>query len=170
LPFQLSASESLPADPTAVHAVAAVQETPLRALALLLGFGVVCIDQPVPFQRSANVVLEGVFALIAPTAVQALGDEHDTAENSALWASWGFGGLRSDQVVPFQVSTSSSCCTRLSIGPVTQNAPTAVQLVGDVHDTPSSSLAIDLAGTGTGTILQLLPSHDSARAPPLGLS
>src|ERR1700730_2292988 len=61
LPFQRSASvtrvpEPLPESPTAVQAVAAVHDTPIRKLPVApVGLGVGWIAQLLPFQRSASV-------------------------------------------------------------------------------------------------------------------
>src|SRR5215831_11654307 len=48
-------------------------------------------------------------------------------------------------------------------------SPTAMQLPGLVHETPSSSSLND-PGLGDGTRLQLEPFHDSARVNPLSPS
>jgi hypothetical protein len=66
LPFQRSANVSVPAlsenDPTAVQALAAVQDTEDRSLLVAPdGLGVGWMDQVVPFRRSANVTTVGLF-------------------------------------------------------------------------------------------------------------
>jgi hypothetical protein len=74
LPSQRSANvgdENAP-DPTAVHAVLEVHDTPFSWLPSKLGLGVLWIVQLVPFQTSANALPEN------PTASQAVADVHDT--------------------------------------------------------------------------------------------
>jgi hypothetical protein len=80
LPFQRSASGSRepPAVncPTAVHALADVQDTPASALAVPpAGSWVRCTDHFLPFQCSASVPSRPL-----PTAVHARADVHDTAD------------------------------------------------------------------------------------------
>jgi hypothetical protein len=60
------------------------------------------IDQVVPFQASARVPSELVTEL--PTAVQAVGEMHDTPERELDVAPVGLGVDWIDQVVPFQAS------------------------------------------------------------------
>jgi hypothetical protein len=56
LPSQRSASGAPLLDPTAVHAVAEVHDTPKRLLVVApLGLGVGCIVQALPSHRSARV-------------------------------------------------------------------------------------------------------------------
>jgi hypothetical protein len=115
-----------------------------------LGFGVDCIDQPVPFQAAANAP-----ARPWPTAVQAVADEHDTP------SSWpapvlGFGVVWIDQVVPFQRSANVPWPP-----PGSEWSPTAVQAVADVHDTPLSWLADAVAGLALGWRSQAAPFHRS---------
>jgi hypothetical protein len=80
----------VPVYPTAVHAVVDVHDTPLSLLTgaprrVVVGLGVVWIDQPTPFHRSANVMPgEALAALLSswnPTAVQAVADTHDPPTN-----------------------------------------------------------------------------------------
>jgi hypothetical protein len=76
LPFQASANVRvvlalLRYSPTAVHAVADVQDTPSREPS---GFAKVSMAHVVPFQASAN----GPSPL--PTAVHAVAEVHDTAD------------------------------------------------------------------------------------------
>jgi hypothetical protein len=106
-----------------VQAVLDVHDTPeSQSPDAPVGSGGVCIDQVVPFQRSADSPPPD------PTAVQAVLDVHDTAEREP--APVGVAWI--DQVVPFQLSASAALATELE--------PTAVHAVLDVHDTPESAL------------------------------
>jgi hypothetical protein len=81
LPFQRSANGTtvLLEDPTAVQAVAALHETPLRTMYVApAGLGVGWICQAVPFQRSASDTMV-LPLLYTPTAVQAVAELHETA-------------------------------------------------------------------------------------------
>jgi hypothetical protein len=87
LPFPRSARVScapslLVYDPTAVHAVADVHDTPFSWLAAPpSGLGVPWIDQPAPFQRSAKVTAAPVLSEYDPTAVHIVAAVHDTPFN-----------------------------------------------------------------------------------------
>ena len=74
-------------DPTAVQTASEVHDTPLRtAIVGLAGFGVYCRDQVVPFQRSANVTIGPAVPMdvwVDPTAVQFVGEVHDTPTRMA---------------------------------------------------------------------------------------
>jgi hypothetical protein len=101
--------------------------------------------------RSASVA--NVVAL-DPTAVQALVETQDTLESAAA-ALVGLGVVSILQVKPFQ--TSASVVTN----PPAFAKPTAVHIVGDVHDTLCK---IFRPGFGVGTIVHACPSHCSVRA------
>jgi hypothetical protein len=75
VPFHRSASVPALDPPTAVQAADDVQATPDRNAPAGLGAG--WIYQLLPFHRSARV-LRGVPCGVAPTAVHADGDVHDT--------------------------------------------------------------------------------------------
>jgi hypothetical protein len=93
--------------PLASQAFAVVQET-LRSSENVddAGLGVVSIDQVVPFQRSAKVVVVEPLR-DQPTAVQAEVEVQETPEKPAVDAPWGFGAVTVDQVEPFQRSAKS---------------------------------------------------------------
>ena len=61
------------------------------------------------------------------------------------------------QLLPFQRSTS------VFVLLVPLDRPTAVHALGEVHETPASSLPLALAG-GMGWILHCVPSHAAASA------
>lgn len=96
--------------PTAMHAVALVQETPLR-VPLGRGFGVASTFQLPPVQDSAR---EGVPVAESrsPTAWQALVETQDTAEKSPF----GLSFETNVQWSPFQYSaTVSSAAVRIEL-------------------------------------------------------
>jgi hypothetical protein len=154
VPFQPSTTVPTP---TAVQAVADVHDTPLRPLSgTPLEFGVDWIDQAVPFHRSAKVCAFLNEIRLEPTAVQAVGDVHDTALNLTGFPV-GLGVVSTDQLVPFQPSAKVTV-------PVVEIKlePTAVQAVADVHETPLSVLDSALVGLGVVSIDQLAPFQRSA--------
>ncbi len=122
--------------PTAMQDLGEEQETASSWLLVApTRLGVGWIDQLVPFQRSANVSSRPVRLVKNPTAVQDLGDAHETPRKLLLVAPAGFGVDGIDQLVPFE------CSTNVSSRPVRLvKNPTAVQDLGDAHDTPSSAL------------------------------
>jgi hypothetical protein len=83
-------------------------------------------------------------------------DVHDTAVSRAVTALAGVGALWTDQVAPFQTSTSGD------IWFAPPEDPTAVHAVADEHDTPWSA-AVDPGGTGMAWIDQSLPFQTSVR-------
>jgi hypothetical protein len=99
---------------------------------------------------------------VFPTAVQADAEVHDTAPRKypALCEP---GDDRRAQVFPFHCSATvpSELLPVLS-----KTAPTAVQAVAEVHDTPVKKLIGAPAGVGTRWMLQLVPSHLSAMTCP----
>src|SRR6516165_1412021 len=93
--------------PTAVQAVAEVQETPDRTLLSLVPASALgTTDQVLPFQDSTRVPLGAVTRRCEPTAVQAVTEIQDTLARSALCSFGGFGAT--DQVLPFQISVIGS--------------------------------------------------------------
>jgi hypothetical protein len=98
VPFQISASGGLPVPvnvwPTATQNVAEVQETPTRVLeGTPGGLGVCWTDHLVPFHTSARVTCAPARSRRAPTAMQKLGEVHDTAvrrlsRTSGLGVGW----------------------------------------------------------------------------------
>ena len=150
VPFQCSASVPwrpplLKEYPVAVHALAEVHDTPLRALALApAGLGVAWMDQAVPFQCSASVPWRPRPLKEFPVAVHAAAEVHETALKMLPEAPAGCGVAWMDQFVPFQRSASSAASPALLA-----SYPTAVQAVAAEHDT-ASSCPLGTAGAGTG--------------------
>jgi hypothetical protein len=132
VPSQRSARVLPSASPTAVHAVVEVHDTPFsRLLVAPVGLGTVWIDQVVPFQRSAKGTMLPALPRADPTAMQAVAEVHDTPLRSALSVTpMGLGVAWTDQVVPSQRSAMVP-----SPPEPTLTGPTAVQAVGEVHDT-----------------------------------
>ena len=126
--------------PTAMHAVAAVQETPSRRLTSPAALGVVWMAQLVPFQASASVTLV-VPVNEEPTASHAVAEMHETPRSplevwlAALEVAWMV------QVLPFQTSASV-----LAVPPL-ENCPTASHAVADVQETALSWLLVVPAGS-----------------------
>lgn len=78
--------------PTAVQLVAVVHETAESALVVApAGFGVVWIDQAVPFHASARVTSTPEPLTYSPTAMQAVAAVHETPESALLVAPEGAG-------------------------------------------------------------------------------
>src|SRR5215472_1524151 len=94
---ELSVSE-----PTAMHALLDAQDTLISVLLTpLAGFGVDCVVQVVPFQRSARVRKSPPLAK-SPTAVQSFTALQDTPLRLLMP---GLGTVSSVQKLPFQPST-----------------------------------------------------------------
>jgi hypothetical protein len=92
-----------------VHAEPEGHETPLNQLeAPAVGFGVAWMDQPVPFQLSARVTTFSWLFVYCPTAVQSVADRHETPASELELAPLGRGVAWTDQLVPFQLSASTS--------------------------------------------------------------
>ena len=150
VPFQCSArvpwTSPLPdAYPVAVHALAEVHDTPLRALTEApAGLGVAWMDQAVPFQCSASVPWRPPLPEEYPVAVHALAEVHETALKMLPEAPAGCGVAWIDQLVPSQRSASSAALPALLA-----SYPTAVQAVAEEHDT-ADSCPLGTAGAGTG--------------------
>jgi hypothetical protein len=120
-------------------------------------FGLVTIDQVVPFHRSTNVVVD--WYAFEPTAKQLVALVHDTPRSVGSPCS-GFGLPTIDQVVPFHRSINVRGWP-LSL----RKPPTAKQLVALVQDTPDSKLYIAFAGFGLATTDQLVPFHRTMSVP-----
>ena len=87
--------------PTATQRVAPGHEMLVRLAPLAFrGFGLVIIDQLVPFQRSTNVPWPD------PTAKQLVAPRQVTPVSSVCSTPAGFGLATIDHFVPFQRSTS----------------------------------------------------------------
>jgi hypothetical protein len=139
--------------PTAVHADADVQDTPLRKPAPRFGLGVPWMLHLVPFQLSARVP-----ALDPPTAVHADAEVQDTAFR-LLRGREGVAWML--HLVPFHRSARV-----LALAPKGLATPTAVHAAGDVQDTPNRLLTAAPGGLGIGRTRQEWPFHCSARLTP----
>ena len=161
VPFQRSASvNGLPIiavgleakDPTAVHSLGAVQDTPLKPLccwsATLRETWMVHV---VPFQPSARVAVE-----VAPTASHTVAAVQDTLFNLLEVAPVGSTVVWIVQEVPFHRSAS----VRVVL-PSDQD-PTAVHARLEVQDTPSNLDSTVPIGRAVCTF-QLVPFQRSAR-------
>ena len=139
--------------PTATQTEAPGQATPVSPLPPG-AFWVVCRLHLWPSQRSATV--DAVFELskLAPSAVQADDDEHETLFKNADCEPVGFGVDCTVHFVPFHCSASTRP------GP----EPTAMHAEGDVHETENSP-ALGPGLVGVDRMLQVVPSQRSASAP-----
>jgi hypothetical protein len=127
--------------PTAVHADADAQDTPLRKPPPCGGLGVDWTVHRVPSHRSASVP-----ALDLPTAVHADADVHDTAFRPL----WPRVGVRCRvHRVPFHRSATAS-----EAPVVVMLDPTAMQADGAVHATPSRVLTAVPGGLGVRRMRQ----------------
>jgi hypothetical protein len=156
-----------------VHAVAETQDTPLRAPSPPVGLGDCRIAQRLPFQCSANALPEAFppapVSTASPTAMQLPGDAHDTAHR---WlpgeiCRLGVGVASIVHVLPFQRSANVAFLSAKFpgvLGLALSRAPTAVQAVGEAHDTPASSTSgnAPAGGVGVGWIVQTVPFQRSA--------
>src|ERR1700676_2477337 len=115
VPFHLSANPifGFPWTPTAMQALAAVHDTPVRnASPPPLGVGDGSIAQPLPFQLSARVAYVPVLLCCIPTAMHCVAEMHETLASRLRCAPDGLGMDRIDHFVPFQ------CPARVSVPPV----------------------------------------------------
>src|SRR5215469_10572352 len=149
VPFQCSAR----AEPTAVHAFAAVQETLVSWANVPVGLGVAWIDQLLPFHTSARVAKLGL-VVEPPTASHALADVQETPLSPLLFAPLGFWVGWMDQLLPFHTS-ASVCVVELGVA-----WPTASHELADVHEMLLSSPP---PGSGMVTTVQVLPLRTSDR-------
>ncbi len=123
----------------------------------LRGWGLGATCQRLPFQRA----ISGYCALLfsgahQPAAVQSNGVRHETLVSS-VEALVGAAAGTTVHRVPFQSSAMSD------VTPVRLKflSPTAIQNRGVGHDTPFSSLSIDLEGAGDGNLDHLEPFQRS---------
>src|SRR6185437_12407800 len=164
LPFHCSASRRilLPVTekPTAVHALAAGQETPSRKLLdAPAGFGVFFMTQLVPFQRAAKVTRCPLVDR-SPTAMQKELVLHDTLSRLVRNC---LGVICDVQVLPSQVSENDP------FDVVVENEPTARQEFGDVQDTEFRLVAVTPKnGCGDAFCQRSEKSSASARLPSTG--
>ena len=138
--------------PTAMHADADVQDTPLNKPWPCGGLGVAWMRHLAPFHRSAKVP-----ALEAPTAVQARAEVQDTPFSEpppcgGLAVAW------IAHLVPFHRS-ARACEAPAAVTLI----PTAVQADGVVHATPNRLLIAAPGGLGVCRMRHEVPSHRSAR-------
>ena len=143
-------------EPTAVQAVAEVQETLPRPLVAGPGLGLGTMVQVVPFQDSMSVLGWPVLVMYDPTAVQLLAETQETPLRSFVSWRWdaALGLGTTVQVVPFQDSTRV-----FDAIPAPVSLPTAVQSLADTQET-SLRLLMDL-GLRLGTMDQVVPFQDS---------
>src|SRR5215470_14068002 len=148
--------------PTAVHAEAAVQATPLRPALGPCGAGlkVGTIRHLRPSHRSASVPSDWPVAGLnsLPTAMQDDRDVHATPFRSLTPRPGGLAVGWMLQVWPFHRSARVA-----SPGPVVsaRRPPTAVHADGEVHDTESRNHPPP-GGSGVGRMRQVWPFHCSA--------
>ena len=120
--------------PTAVQLVGEGQETPCkRLLAAAAGLGVACTDHLLlPSQCSASITAAaGAPVSYHPTAVQLLARAHEIPTRVLKFvAPGGLGVACTHHLLPFQCSASVNPASLLS-----RYCPTAVQLVGEAHET-----------------------------------
>jgi hypothetical protein len=162
LPFQTSANGTKPVPPfelpTASQAVEDVHDTPFRKLlAAPLGFGVVSSVHALPFQPSAIVVVPPASESY-PTAVQTVGDGHDTELSELLVLPAGFGLDCTAHAAPFHISTNVNVVVPVE----SKYDPTAVQADDDVHETPLRPAPLAPPGNGTVWRLHVVPFQASA--------
>lgn len=122
VPFQRSASATMVPSvnavgwylPTAMQLVSVEHDTPSKTGSReLAGLSVELIDQLVPFHASASVihdVLPEVSIDRKPTAIQLVALEQEMSNNCVMRESAGVGLAMTDQLVPFQRSTSVFDC------------------------------------------------------------
>ncbi len=117
------------------------------------------IDQCLPSQRSTNDSEAPVSGVMVPTAVQAVGDAHDTPSRaSSLSVSWAGLGVRwIDQRLPSQRSANVTMAPARLL-----ESPTAVQTLGETHETAFRWLSPLRGRLGVRWIDQRLPSQRSA--------
>jgi hypothetical protein len=132
-----------------------VHETPVNELTLASSLAVVCSNQRAPFQRSASATTRPRW-VNDPTAVQAVGDEHDTPSSELPPVSI-VGVLCIDHLPLRQRSTRVE-----RLPAVSTKYPTAVQSVWVEHDTASSVLK-SKPGLGVVWTDQSTPFQRSAR-------
>src|SRR5690349_20300994 len=118
------------------------------------GAGTCWMDHDVPSHRSARGDVLSRLSRQDPTAVQAVAEVHDTLEKPPAAAPAGSGTGWMDHEAPSHRSAS---------GPGSPEAmspnPTAMQLLAEVHDMPSSPL---LPRTAGGRMDHEVPFHTSA--------
>ena len=123
-------------------------------------FGLVTIDQVVPFQCSTNVLLVAPgWSKVWPTALQFVVLGHDTLSRPLEVTPLGLGLATIDQLVPFHRSTKVA-----PADPSGEEPPTASQFVVLTHDTPLRSVSREPVGSGLVTTDHVVPFQCSANA------
>lgn len=155
VPSALNELSTMP--PTAVHRFAEVHETPNSELFdAPAGAGTGWLLQLVPSHLSAMTCPPLSF----PTAVHAFGEVHEIAfKNAPGLSDVGVGWML--QLVPCQRSVS----VPTGLPELSNAAPTATQVEGDLHETPVSALSGAPSGFGVGVIRHAVPSQNSATVP-----
>ena len=145
--------------PTAVQAVAEVQDTPVKALSVTPArLGVAWMAQLLPFQRSAKVCESPERVSNCPTAMHAEAELHDVACKKLGSAAGGLRVAWIAQLLPFQ--RSAKVCESPEL---VSKCPTAVQPVVEVHDTPNNVGSVPPGGLGVVWMAQVVPFQRSAR-------
>jgi hypothetical protein len=120
----------LPPLPTAVQTVSEVQDT-ARSSLKVPSVGVDCTLHAVPSHASASVsVSRFVGSYVAPVAVQAVADEHETPKSR--FSPVGSGVVCTAQEVP------SDPAAKFMFGASFSFFPTALQAVDELHDRPNN--------------------------------
>jgi hypothetical protein len=122
--------------------------TPAKIESTAPGFGVVTLDQPVPFQRSASDLMTEPVEYV-PMAMQFVVLGHDTAPSELR--ELPNAGAEIFQLVPSHCS--------VSVPPVP--SPTALQLDSATHQTALSSEADEPDGLGLATTDHAIPFQRS---------
>jgi hypothetical protein len=90
--------------PTAVHLAAAVQDTALNEVIAPAGILTGWTAHALPFHRSATALDE---PMLAPTAVQARADTHETPDSSDRQVGPGLRSVWIAHALPFHCSASA---------------------------------------------------------------
>ena len=132
--------------PTAVHAVEAVHDRPLRNADWAPdGLGVRWMRHLWPFHRSARFTAPPELVTEAPTAVHDVRDEHATANRELCRMPAGLG------VDWIRHRRPSQCSARFtSVPEALTESPTAVHADCALHATPLNNLTLAPAGFGVG--------------------
>jgi hypothetical protein len=157
--------------PTAVHALEDVHDTLVRALTNADGgSGIGWSAQRRPSQRSASATsrysprtpwyVPRLYA--TPTAVQAVGDAHDTAERIAFAYPEGLAVRWIDQRWPSHLSASvTSGLWSLPDPSPSRYSPTAIHEFGDGHATPFTAIGAAAVGSVIGATSHRAPFQRS---------
>src|SRR5215831_13279667 len=157
---RVSGLEPMWLSPNAVQAVRAGQATLARVMFWApAGLGVAWTCQVRPFHRSASV-LTGVWF---PTAVHAEAEVQATPLRAALGPAGA--GLKVGTIRHVRPSHRSASVPSDSPLAGSNSLPTAMQDDRDVQATLFRSLTPRPGGLGVGWMLQVWPSHRSARVP-----